>query len=122
MVDESFSETSTITGDYKLIGADCRDSEVLNTLLENVDKSLPTLVLTECLLVYMKSNDSEIILKWLSDTFPSISVLNYEMINPTDPFGKMMISNLEARGCNLLGYESFPTCESQADRMRMNFG
>ena len=67
--------------------------------MESVDKSLPTLVLTECLLVYMKAADSAQVLNWISETFPDVALLNYEMINPFDKFGKMMVENLESRGC-----------------------
>ena len=64
-----------------------RDSYALNTYFASVDKTLPTLVLTECLLVYMSADDSNKILKWVSDTFADVAVLNYEMINPSDKFG-----------------------------------
>jgi O-methyltransferase involved in polyketide biosynthesis len=43
------------TENYTLIAADVRDTEDLTKKLEHIDKNLPTLVLTECLLVYMKS-------------------------------------------------------------------
>jgi len=67
--------------------------------LESIDKSLPTLVLTECLLIYMKAEDSSRVLGWVNLTFPDVALLNYEMINPEDKFGKMMIENVESRGC-----------------------
>lgn len=70
----------------------------------------------------MSADDSNKILKWVSDTFADVAVLNYEMINPSDKFGQMMIENLEQRGCNLLGYKECPTIESQIERMKQNFG
>lgn len=83
------------TENYTLIAADVRDTEDLTKKLEQIDKNLPTLVLTECLLVYMKSQDSNKVLKWVSDTFADVALLNYEMVNPYDQFGKMMIENIE---------------------------
>lgn len=83
------------TENYTLIAADVRDTEDLTKKLEHIDKNLPTLVLTECLLVYMKSQDSNKVLKWVSDTFADVALLNYEMVNPYDQFGKMMIENIE---------------------------
>lgn len=68
----------------------------------NVDASLPTLVLTECLLIYMRSEDTQSVLNWTMDFFGQQGVLafvNYEMINPDDQFGRMMVENLENRGC-----------------------
>ena len=56
-------------------------------------------MLTECLLVYMKAAESAQVLTWISETFPDVALLNYEMINPFDKFGKMMVENLESRGC-----------------------
>ena len=47
----------------------------------------PTLILTECLLVYMNGQDSEIILHGFANLFPNVAFLNYEMINPFDKFG-----------------------------------
>lgn len=83
------------TENYTLIAADVRDTEDLTKKLEHIDKNLPTLVLTECLLVYMKSQDSNKVLKWVSDTFADVALLNYEMVNPYDQFGKMMIENIQ---------------------------
>lgn len=83
------------TENYTLIAADVRDTEDLTKKLGHIDKNLPTLVLTECLLVYMKSQDSNKVLKWVSDTFADVALLNYEMVNPYDQFGKMMIENIE---------------------------
>lgn len=65
-----------------------------------IDTSLPTLVLTECLLIYMKKEDSQQVLQWIASTFTGdLAIANYEMINPDDKFGKMMVENLENRGC-----------------------
>jgi hypothetical protein len=49
----------------------------------------------------MKSEDSEKLLHTLSGIFQNIVMLNYEMINPDDQFGRVMIENLEERGCSL---------------------
>ena len=70
------------------------------------------MVITECLLIYMKGDDSKKILEWTRDFFggeSDIVYLNYEMINPDDQFGKMMVENLENRGCQLLGIHDYPS-------------
>ena len=62
-----------------------------------MDLKKPTLVMTECLLVYLKPDESAKILQWISDTFneaPFLGLINYEMIEPNDPFGETMIQNL----------------------------
>ena len=39
------------------------------------------------------------------------------MISPEDQFGRMMVENLEARGCQLLGIHAHPTLEAQKKRL-----
>ena len=89
-----------------------------------MDKSKPTLVLTECLLVYLKNEDSNKIIQWCSSFFneaPFVGILNYEMIEPFDAFGQTMVNNLRDRGCDLLGLEGCPTIEAQIQRMANYF-
>ena len=77
-----------------------------------VDGTVPTLVLTECLLVYLKPTDAVNILKWASNFFKNskfLGIMNYEMIEPFDSFGQTMLNNLMERGCDLLGIEDCPT-------------
>jgi O-methyltransferase involved in polyketide biosynthesis len=83
---------------YKLFAQDIRETEVLGSNLTNlgVDFTAPTLVLTECLLVYLKKEDSDRILSSISNFFSGdLLFLNYEMIHPGDAFGRVMIENLE---------------------------
>lgn len=49
------SDLQIDSADYKLFAADVRDKEKVEMQLKDVDRQLPTLVLTECLLVYMKA-------------------------------------------------------------------
>lgn len=52
-----------------------------------MDKNRPTIIITECLLVYMNNSDSLKILNGFADMFTTVGFLNYEMINPDDKFG-----------------------------------
>lgn len=70
--------------------------------------SLPTLLLFECVLVYMEPAVSEGILQWFIDYFsPEKTPLGgivYEMFGLGDAFGKVMVSNLKVRlASDLLG-------------------
>ena len=59
-------------------------------------------------------------LDWTMDFFGAqgdIAYVNYEMINPDDQFGRMMVENLENRGCQLLGIHDCKTTEAQKARM-----
>ena len=75
-----------------------RETDLLGQNLANlgVDATAPTLVLTECFLVYLRQEDSNNILAFLKQYFTGdLIYLNYEMIHPSDAFGKVMIENLE---------------------------
>ena len=61
-----------------------------------VDANIPTLMVTECVLVYLKPQESQDILRFMKDFFKGdLALVNYEMINPQDAFGKVMLENLE---------------------------
>ena len=49
------SDLQIDSADYKLFAADVRDKEKVEMQLKDINRQLPTLVLTECLLVYMKA-------------------------------------------------------------------
>ncbi len=88
------------THQYKVFAQDIKETELLAQNLINlgVDFTAPTLVLTECFLVYLKQEDSNRILETLRNAFKSdLMILNYEMIHPSDPFGRVMLENLEVR-------------------------
>ena len=90
-----------------------------------MDNTAPTLILTECLLIYLLPDAAEKILKWCGEFFsgaPFVGALNYEMIEPFDLFGQTMVNNLRDRGCDLLGIEHCPTLQSQIDRMEACLG
>lgn len=59
---------------------------------------LPTLLLFECVLVYVAPDASEAIIQWFVDYFASSSILGaavYEMFGLNDPFGAVMVENLK---------------------------
>ncbi|KAG6850865.1 hypothetical protein H0H93_007483 [Arthromyces matolae] len=90
---------------YHLLGMDLRQSP--ETTLGRISKghelildpTLPTLLLFECVLVYMEPSASEAILRWFVEYFrPGNTALGgivYEMFNLEDAFGKVMVNNLK---------------------------
>eukprot|EP01130_Rhizamoeba_saxonica_P005024 TRINITY_DN2025_c0_g1_i2.p1 TRINITY_DN2025_c0_g1~~TRINITY_DN2025_c0_g1_i2.p1 ORF type:complete len:168 (-),score=23.85 TRINITY_DN2025_c0_g1_i2:41-544(-) len=97
-----------------------RDFSKLETLLNmiGVSPNRPTLFLSECVLIYMSPEESDSIIHWCSNYFSSSMFLIYEQINPSDPFGQMMINNLRKRGISLLSFQTYPTIASQIERMQ----
>jgi len=123
----NFSEAKSDSGprkdfvgtDYTLISADMRLINNLERKLTDcaIDFSAPTLFLAECVLVYMEPQHSQAILKWCAEKFTGgCFFVNYEQIHPEDPFGQIMLSNMEDRGCSLLGIRAYPNLKSQEER------
>lgn len=74
---------------------------------------LPTLLVTECVLVYMTPEQSANLLKWAASSFGTAMFINYEQVNMDDRFGQIMIENLRRRQCDLAGVETCKSLDSQ---------
>ncbi|XP_068003503.1 leucine carboxyl methyltransferase 1 isoform X1 [Melanerpes formicivorus] len=107
---------------YAIVGADLRFSSDLEDKLKkhNLDVHLPTLLVAECVLVYMTPQQSAELLKWAASTFPVGMFINYEQVNMMDRFGQIMIENLQRRQCNLAGVEVCRSLDSQRERLLLN--
>ncbi|KAI0359601.1 leucine carboxyl methyltransferase [Trametes cingulata] len=118
---------------YNLLAADLRKppAESLAPLLTSgsqplLSPSLPTLLLFECVLVYMSPAASGALLQWFTDYFAShnasqgsrgvLGCIVYEMFALSDQFGKVMVNNLKARNVTLPGAEPYPTFASLPNR------
>jgi tRNA wybutosine-synthesizing protein 4 len=105
--------------DYFLIPGDLCELNKIQSQLEavEIDYSLPTLFLSECVLIYMRTEDSFPLIQWSAKQFTGASIfVCYEQILPNDPFGLTMINNLNTRGCKLLGYEKYPDLAAHKER------
>ncbi|EMD33157.1 hypothetical protein CERSUDRAFT_118220 [Gelatoporia subvermispora B] len=115
---------------YHLLPADLRlhPAEVLTPLLSSplpgaseplLSPAHPTLLLFECVLVYMTSAASSALIQWFTDYFAERGVLGgliYEMYGLEDQFGRVMKENLKARGISLPGVAPFTTFASVQSR------
>ena len=64
-----------------------------------LDPSLPTLLLFECVLVYMSPSSSSRLLEWFVQNHKraqtgALGCIVYEMFGLNDAFGRVMINNL----------------------------
>lgn len=100
-----------LSDNYKLLPVDLRDIQKLDDIiaLANMDPSLPTFIIAECVLIYLDPDSSRAVVVWASKTFSTAVFFLYEQIHPDDAFGQQMIRNLESRGCALLGIYDTPT-------------
>lgn len=89
---------------------------------EYIEKDLPTLIISECCLVYLAPAAADTVaLYFTQHLFPTTTPLGlvlYEPINPHDAFGKVMVSNLAARGIVLQTLRKYGSLEAQAARLR----
>jgi hypothetical protein len=98
---------------YHLMPADLRlsPSATLDKLLASpatepiLSPSLPTLLLFECVLVYMPPAHSSALLQWFTRYFSNtgdrapLGSIVYEMFGLDDAFGRVMLTNLKVRSC-----------------------
>lgn len=83
-----------------------------------LDPSVPTLFLSECVLVYLEPEESCAIIAFAAQSFPRSVFVTYEQIRPHDAFGAIMARNLAERGYTLRGLNAFPDLAAQKKRYR----
>jgi hypothetical protein len=113
-----YKEDGSVHSDeYCLFPVDLRDMNSLKLHLNEtkIDKNIPTLFTSECVLIYLLAQHSSPILH-LTSTFQYPFFILYEQILPHDNYGRMMVDNLNERGCGLKSIYNYPTLESQQKR------
>ena len=89
---------------------------------DRIEKALPTLIISECCLCYLAPAAADMVaLYFTQHLFSSSTPLGlvlYEPIEPNDAFGKVMVSNLAARGIVLQTLRKYGSLEAQAARMK----
>ncbi|XP_062859884.1 leucine carboxyl methyltransferase 1 [Trichomycterus rosablanca] len=103
---------------FCIIGADLRDLQGLEEKLRkfHINTELPTLFMSECVLVYMTAEQSSRLVHWAAHTFNTAMFINYEQVNMADRFGQIMIENLQRRQCTLAGVDVCQSLDSQKER------
>ncbi|KAI0042561.1 leucine carboxyl methyltransferase [Auriscalpium vulgare] len=115
---------------YNLLPVDLRHSpeSSLRPLLASPENpllspSLPTLLLFECVLVYMTPAASDALIQWFVDYLSApLGSIVYEMFGLGDSFGRVMLNNLRSRNVELPGAAPYPDLASLSQRfLRLNF-
>jgi [phosphatase 2A protein]-leucine-carboxy methyltransferase len=105
---------------FHIVSADLRNvKEIEKKLLNDCDLSvdLPTLIVCECVLVYMTVEHSSNLLKFFTKHFSKCCLVSYEQTNLSDHFGEIMLENMEVRSCKLLGVDACKSNETQLKRL-----
>lgn len=112
------SRTDLHSTRYHLVAADFVNLTELEDKLtqSEVDYNCPTLVLAECVLVYVDPAKVGRMLGWMSEKFSSLTFINYEQLNMEDRFGQVMLDNLMSRGCLLAGVSACTDKKTQEER------
>lgn len=121
------TQTSYYAPSYNLHSFDLRalatsTAETPPPHLPNLDRSIPTLILSEMCLVYLPVTTVSAIMStflnhYLSPSTPA-SLILYEPILPQDAFGRTMISNLATRNIHLPTLHAYPELGDQRARLR----
>ncbi|KAF8430226.1 S-adenosyl-L-methionine-dependent methyltransferase [Tirmania nivea] len=93
-----------------------------SSLPATIETTIPTLIISECCLIYLAPAEADGILSFFTTTFvPShpLSIILYEPIGSDDAFGKVMIQNLATRGIALQTLKKYSTLSRQKERLRM---
>lgn len=74
---------------HRLVSADLRKLESLRGVLEagGLRTDRPTLVLAECVLVYMEPDEGAALVRFLGETLDDAAMVVYDMVNANDAFG-----------------------------------
>lgn len=109
----------------------------LTEALPGVDRSLATLLISECCLIYLSPTEAAQVVTFFTEHLfgpthePSesgekqqsspaatpLGLILYEPIRPNDPFGRTMVSNLATRGIQLQTLNKYASLEAQRARL-----
>ncbi|KAG9248508.1 S-adenosyl-L-methionine-dependent methyltransferase [Calycina marina] len=87
------------------------------TDFEGLRINIPTLVISECCLCYLKVEITEEVIQWFIKRMPSLSIILYEPIRVDDPFGQQMVENLASRGVVMPTVQKYRTLKDQEERL-----
>lgn len=109
-------------GPLTLIAQDLRMGSELVQQLDRAgfDPSMPTLVITECVLVYLEADHTLQLIQSMHDYLRSgrSMWISYDMIKADDTYGKMMMQNLSRAGFSLPGFQNFLTLQAHEEKFQ----
>ncbi|KAL8775586.1 MAG: hypothetical protein Q9209_000082 [Squamulea sp. 1 TL-2023] len=121
----SANGTSLSTPNYNIHPLDLRTLSTSTpppSSFKTIDHTLPTLIISECCLIYLTPALADNTATYFTHTlFPPstpLGLILYEPINPHSSFGKVMVRNLATRGIVLQTLYKYESLEAQRGRLR----
>jgi [phosphatase 2A protein]-leucine-carboxy methyltransferase len=112
---------STAAPGYVIHSHDLRKLPLKSEAMRFIATDVPTLLISECCLIYLSPADADAVLEYFAGLFPAttpLGIVIYEPIRPHDAFGRTMVANLTARGIHLQTLEANATLGMQRQRLR----
>lgn len=78
---------------------------------------MPTLLISECCLCYLEPARADAVISHFASMIQNLSIVIYEPVRPTDPFGRQMVSNLAARRITMPTLEVYQEVRDQTARL-----
>jgi hypothetical protein len=100
---------------YTLTACDLSNLSEFEKILEDhkIDTSAPTFFYSECVLSYIEADRVDDFVSYINKKFNLAFIFDYEMYNPHDRFGQLMVKNFDLRGCPLIGIHKYPDLKDQ---------
>ncbi|AFZ80923.1 leucine carboxyl methyltransferase, putative [Theileria equi strain WA] len=104
---------------YRMIPIDLSHEEELKKLEEyGFSRELPTIFLSELVLVYVEAEAANKVIKYARDCAKQSCFIYMEPISTFDSFGKLLVSRFRSHGLGIHGTEKYPTIEDQINRYK----
>mmetsp|Transcript_16142 Transcript_16142/g.16746 ORF Transcript_16142/g.16746 Transcript_16142/m.16746 type:complete len:326 (+) Transcript_16142:40-1017(+) len=119
-IEVSSDKKNFLSSNYKLLDCDLSIKEKVLSCLKQAEfeKENLTVILAECFLCYLSTEDIQSLLKMFTAEYSNCVIIYYDLIHPSDEFGKVMIKNLrDYRGIILPSYLECPDEKAQIDRL-----
>ncbi|KAL0222517.1 hypothetical protein RCL1_002371 [Eukaryota sp. TZLM3-RCL] len=114
----SHNSIGVLSPHYKLSVGDITDLSSIQHVFDSnsVHFHIPTLVVFECVLVYLNPIDSSKLLSFLQSCFPTLVSFVYDPIRPFSPFGKNMVRHAKEMEVDFVAINEYPDLYKQRKR------
>ena len=111
------------TDRYTLVGFDLRHIAVRGTdVFLFLEKHVPTLVISECVLCYLEPLDVEAVVRFWKSHLQHVALAIFDPMSLGDAFGESMTHNLINRGIDLQTFRAHPTLELRQRLLERELG